>query len=103
MRWGTVESLQHERSDAGSPLDEAFVLQLSVCLEHGVRVDRDGSDDFLHSGQLVTGAEHPEAERVLHLLDDLEIRSDPGAALEPELDHVLIPYLSRLLDKVRPS
>src|SRR5437763_3651178 len=100
VRRRAVEAFQHECSDAGPALDEALVFQLAVGLEHRVWVDRDGAHHFFHGWKLVSAAEHPEAERMLHLLDDLKVGSDPGAGLEPKLDHVLIPYLSRMIDKV---
>jgi len=51
----------------------------------------DRTDHLFHRGELIALPQHPEAQRVLHLLDQLEIRSDPRTSLETELDHVLIP------------
>jgi len=53
----------------------------------GVRVDREVGDDFAHRRQLVSHLDRPEPERLLDLLDDLQVRRNTGPWVEMELDH----------------
>ena len=69
------------------PSDEALAVELAVGLEHGVRVDRQARDDLLDRRELVARMQDPEAQRLLDLLDDLEIGGDARASVEAELDH----------------
>src|SRR6185503_7206841 len=53
----------------------------------GVRIDREVGHDLTHCRQLIADVEEAEAQRLLHLLDDLEVRSNTGPRIEVELDH----------------
>ena len=75
----------------GARLDEAARLELAVSLRDGVRIDREVGDDLTHRGQLVADVEQPEPKRLLHLLDDLEVRRHAGPRIEMELDHRPVP------------
>ena len=66
--------------------DETLLLEVSVRLGHGVRVDRERADDVLHARQLVSLDQIAETERVLDLMDELQVRRHPRARIEPE-DH----------------
>ena len=57
-------------------------------LVHRVRVDRQLRDDLLRGRQLVARPQQAEPQRVMDLLDQLEVGGDTGAGVELELDHV---------------
>src|SRR5215468_1405465 len=78
-----------EGADPALGLDEAFVVELAVRLEHRVRVDGQALDDLLDRRQPVAGSQDPEADRLPHLLHELEIGRDAGSGLEMELNHDL--------------
>jgi hypothetical protein len=61
-------------------------FELPVSLQHGVRVDGDLGDDFFYGWQPVAGLEHPHAQGLFDLLDDLEVGGHPRreAQLEAE-------------------
>ncbi len=73
---------------------QPLVLELAVGLEHGVGVDGEVPHDVLDRRQLVALAEQAEPERAADLLDQLEVRRDPGPPVQVELDHRLL-YSSR--------
>ena len=52
---------------------------VAIGLRDRVRVDREIGDHLAHRRQLVTDVDRPEPERLLHLLDDLEVGCDAGA------------------------
>ena len=95
-----VEGALDERALAGAPGGQALVLQLPVGLEHRVRVDGQRGDHLPHLRQLVALDEIAEPQRVLDLLDDLQVGRDARARIEAELDGRrlarprLPPYLS---------
>ena len=70
----------------GRPGGQALVLQLPVGLEHRVRVDREGGNHLPDRRQLVSLGEIAQPQRVLHLLDDLQVRRHARARIEAELD-----------------
>jgi len=67
--------------------DKPFVVELSVRLQHGVRVDRECPDDVLHGRQLVAGHQDAETDGLPDLLHELEVRRDAGALVEVKDDH----------------
>ncbi len=71
----------------GRAATSPVVLQLAVGLEDGVRVDRKARHHVLDGGQLVALDQQAEAQGPPYLMDDLEVRSDPGAGVQRELDH----------------
>ena len=73
---------------------QPLVLELPVGLEHGVGVDGEVPHHVLDRRQLVALAEQSEPERAAHLLDELEVRRDPGPPVQVKLDHWLL-YSSR--------
>ena len=81
-----AEGGQDERALAGPPNDEALGLQLPVGLGHRVRVDGQRGDDVADLGQLVAGLEVAETQRVLDLMDELQVGRHAGGGVEPELD-----------------
>ena len=72
------------------------VLELAVGLQHRVRVDGEMGDDVLHRRELVTLVQQPEAQGLLHLLDDLQVRRDARAGVEMEVDHAKLDSSSGL-------
>ena len=67
---------------------QALAFEVAVRLEHGVGVDRQLRDDLLRRRQLVTGLEQSELQRLVDLLDELEVGGDARARVEVELDHI---------------
>ena len=76
-----------ERSEAGPPRRQPFVLELAVRLEDGVRVDRHLGDDVLDRRELVAFVEEAEAKGLANLLDELPVGRDAGSRIDVELDH----------------
>ena len=76
-----------ERSEAGPARRQPFVLELAVCLEDGVRVDRHLGDDVLDRRELVAFVEEAEAKGLANLLDELPVGRDAGSRIDVELDH----------------
>ncbi|MDI2032298.1 hypothetical protein QFW96_27010 [Saccharopolyspora sp. TS4A08] len=72
------------------------MFELSIRLEHGVRVDDQTSRDVLDRGQTVTRGQLTEANRVFNLVDELPKRRHAGAGINAELDHPS-PHYSRSL------
>ena len=64
----------HERALPRPAGRQPPVLQLAVGLQHRVRVDGERADDVLHGRELVTLAQHPQAQGVPYLLHDLQVR-----------------------------
>jgi len=60
-------------------------LQFLVGLQHRVRVDLQRGGQFLDGGQLVARPEAAQPQRVLHLLNELQVGRHPGGGIEPEL------------------
>ena len=89
---------RHERPLAAAALRDSLALERPVRLEHGVRVDRQPGDDFLHRRQLVAGPEDPELDGVPHLLHELEVGRDSGTRVEVKLDQR---HISSVIDKLR--
>src|SRR6202022_2591911 len=90
-----VGSLSHKRTLTGPADHEAGALELTVGLEHGVRVDRQPGDHFPSGRKLVIGFEPPDPNGVLNLLDQLPVSSDPRSAIEVELNHCAMPLVER--------
>ena len=75
-----------ERALAGPAGRQALGLQLAVGLEHRVRIDGQRGDHIADLGQLIAGLEVSEPQRVLDLLDELQVGRHAGGGVEPELD-----------------
>jgi hypothetical protein len=66
--------------------DEALLIEIPICLEHGVGIDGQGSDDVSYSRELVAPSQITEPDRVLHLLDELKIGRHARARVQPKDD-----------------
>jgi hypothetical protein len=66
--------------------DEALLLEIPICLKHGVGIDGQGSDDVFYSRELVPPSQITEPDRVLHLLDELEVGGHARARVQPKDD-----------------
>ena len=89
---------ERARDERPAPLardDEPVALEQAIGLGDRVRIDREIGDHLAHRRQLVTDVDRPEPERLLHLLDDLEVGCDAGGRVEVELDHACIVPPSR--------
>ena len=75
-----------ERALPGPARRQALVLQLAVGLQHRVRVDRQVGDHVPDLGQLITRLEVAQPQRVLDLLDELQVGRHPRGRVQPELD-----------------
>src|SRR5690349_16210897 len=75
-----------ERALPGPAGRQALGLQVAVGLQHRVRVDRQRGDHVPDLGQLITGLEVAEPQRVLDLLDELQVGRHPRGRIQPELD-----------------
>ena len=82
-----------ERALAGPPGRQALRLQLAVGLQHRVRVDRQRGDHVPDLGQLVAGLEIAQPQRVLDLLDELQVGRHARGRIQPELDRRRGPVL----------
>jgi len=60
------------------------VLELAVGLEHGVRVDRQRGDDIFDPRKLVAAPQVPQPERLLDLVDELQVGRHARVRVEPE-------------------
>jgi hypothetical protein len=65
-----------ERACTVAQLDHAFVLEFSVRLGDGVRIDDETLGKRPDAGQLLPGAKRTGFNGVLHLLDQLQINRD---------------------------
>src|SRR5436309_3751699 len=87
---GALERGRRVRRDEGArpgtAVHEAFVLELTVRLEHRVRIDRQLRDDLARRRETVTGAQHPVPHRVPDLVDELSVGRDAGRRIEVEGD-----------------
>ena len=88
LRVGAGERRDHEGPQPGPGPHQALAFEVAVRLEHGVGVDRQLRDDLLRRRQLVTGLEQSELQRLVDLLDELEVGGDARARVEVELDHI---------------
>src|SRR2546426_9783374 len=84
--------------------NQPLVLQLAICLEHCVGIDDKLLDYISHGRQLVAYTEYAQAQSLLDLLHDLQVRRHPGVVIQMKLDHmlllaffVLLPYRSAML------
>ena len=82
-----AERLRDEDANARPCRHETEMLQLLVCLQHRVRVDRKTRDHLLQGRELVANLEEPEAQRVADLLDDLLVGRDARALVEMKFNH----------------
>jgi len=73
-----------ERPLARPGRGKALAFEVTVGLEHGVRVDRQGGDDVLDPRKLVTAAQVPQPQRVLDLMYQLQVGRDARAWVKPE-------------------
>ena len=72
---------------AGPATNLSRVLDLPGVKDRA-KAERQVGDHLLHGRELIAWLEHPEAQSVLDLLDDLDVGRDPRAALDPERDHI---------------
>jgi hypothetical protein len=75
-----------ERALAGTAGREALGVQLAVSLEHRVRIDGQRCDHIPDLGQLVARFQVAEPERMLHLVDELQVGRHTRRGVEPEFD-----------------
>jgi hypothetical protein len=88
-----VRAAQDEGADALTALHQPFTFEIAIGLEHGVRVDRQRPDDFLHGRQSVAGTQNAAEQCLTHLFDELDIRRHVRAGAEVEADHCVPTYL----------
>ena len=81
-----VEGGSNERALTGPPGGKTLGLEFAIRLEHRVRVDGQRGDRVSHLWELVAGFQIAEPQRVLDLLNELEIGGHPGPWVEPEFD-----------------
>jgi hypothetical protein len=75
-----------ERALARPSSREALGLQLAVGLEHGIRVDGQRGNHIPDLGQLVAGLEVAEPQRMLNLVDKLQVGRHARRRVQSELD-----------------
>ena len=75
-----------ERALARPARRQALGLQVTVGLQHRVRVDGQRGDHVPDLGELVAGLEVAQPQRVLHLLDQLQVGRHAGGGIQPKLD-----------------
>ena len=80
----------------GRPTARPFVSSSRYAFEHGVRVDRQLRNDVPDLRELIARREVAEAERVLDLLDELQVRRHTRAEIEAELHRRDPPWTSGL-------
>ena len=73
----------------GRGAHQTLPLEVPVGLEHGVGVDRQLGHHLLGGRQLVARLEEPELQRLMDLLDQLQVGGDARGGVELELDHPL--------------
>ena len=91
-----MRASKDKRADPLATFDQAEALQLPVCLEHRIGIDRHFGHDLLHGRQLVSGSQVAHAQGLFHLLDDLKIRRDARAGVERERDRLFKEFPSHL-------
>src|SRR5437879_12580813 len=79
-------AVRYERARPGPTVDEAFVLELAIRLEHGVRIDREVLDDLACGREPVPGPKHRLANGVLDLLHELQLGRDPRSGVQVKCD-----------------
>ncbi len=65
---------------------DASLFELAIGAMHGVGVDRDLADHFSYRRELVTRVQQTEADCMEDLIEELPVRGDPRARVEPEAD-----------------
>jgi hypothetical protein len=66
--------------------DKDLLLEIPICLKHGVGIDGQGNDDVFYSRELVAPSQIAEPDCVLHLLDELEVGGYARARVQPKND-----------------
>jgi hypothetical protein len=72
---------------AWSRAHQALAFEISVGLQHRVRVDGQFGDDLLSGWQLVTRFEQAQLQGLMDLVDQLEVGGHSRSGVQLELDH----------------
>src|SRR5687768_13185686 len=73
-----------ERAGTLPQLDDAFVLELAICLGHRVRIDHELLREGTNAGQLLARTQRTRLDAVLHLLHQLEVDGNAGRRVRSE-------------------
>src|SRR5260370_484934 len=90
-----VGSAGNKCSLAGPAGNEAIALELAVCLEHRVRVDRELRYHLPGGRKLVTRPEPADPDRVANLLDQLPVGGNARCAIKAEFNHCAMRIVKR--------
>ena|SRR5438552_16526226 len=90
-----VGSIGNKCALAGSAGYEAIALELAVCLEHRVRIDRQFRDHLPGGGKLVTRLESADPDRMANLLDQLPVGGNSGCPIEAKFNHCAMRIVKR--------
>ena len=75
-----------ERALTGTARGQTLGLQLLVCLQHGIGIDRQRRHDLPDLGQPVAALQIAQPQRMLDLVDELEIGRYTRGRIKPERD-----------------
>ena len=71
---------------------QPVVLQLAVCLSHGVRVDAQIGRHLTHRRESVVRPQVAERDRASNLIDDLDIDRAPAAGIDMDVNPCTLRY-----------